>query len=173
MISLADAPLAPRALTFLATFSRSEQAEIARDPELSADIRTADPSTWAATVDAHRQAHAAAIAARTAHLPLDADGMRRQALHDLRAATSEYAGLSDGRRQGLFNLACKCARYVVHGVLTENEFRVAWIEAARANGALAKHKPRWAVVTIRNAITKAAGDPLPPLARAFRREAGL
>ena len=170
MISLHDAPLAPRALVFEATFSRSERAEIARDPDLSADIRTADPSTWAARMDAHRQSQAAAIAARTAHLPLDADGMRRQALHDLRAATAEYAGLSDGRRTKLFNLACRCARYVVHGVLSENEFRSAWMDAARANGALAKHGPVWAVTTIRNAINKAQGDPLPPLARAFRTE---
>jgi hypothetical protein len=168
MISLDDAPLAPRALVFEATFSRSEQAEIARDPDLSANIRTADPSTWAATMDAHRQAQRAALAARTAHLERDADGMRRQALHDLRAAAAEYAGLSDGRRTKLFNMACKCARYVVHGVLTEAEFRSEWMDAARANGALAKHSARWAVITIRNAITKAAGDPLPPLARAFR-----
>jgi hypothetical protein len=119
-------------------------------------------------MNAYRQAQAAAIAARTAHLPLDAEGMRRQGLHDLRAATAEYAGLNDGRRTRLFNLACKCARYVVHGVLTEDEFRVAWMDAARANGALAKHGAAWAVVTLRNAITKASGDPPPPLANRFR-----
>jgi hypothetical protein len=77
MISLDDAQRAPRALTFLATFNKPEGAEIARDPELSAYIRKADPSTWAARIDARRQAQRAAIAARTAHLAPDADGMRR------------------------------------------------------------------------------------------------
>jgi hypothetical protein len=167
---LDDAPLAPRALIFLATFNDRERTEIARDPELRACIRSADPSTWAARMDEHRQAQAAAIAARTAHLPVDAEGMRRQALHDVRAATASYAELTDGRRNGLFPGVCKVARYVVHGVLTEAEFRSAWMDAARANGALAKHGPVWAVTTIRNAINKAQGDPLPPLARAFRTE---
>jgi hypothetical protein len=64
------------------------------------------------------------------------------------------------------------ARYVVHGVLTENEFRAAWMDAARANGALATHGPTWAVTQIRRAIITAQNDPLPPLANRFRTETG-
>jgi hypothetical protein len=98
--------------------------------------------------------------------------MRRQACHDLDAATAGYAALTDGRRNGLYHWACKVPRYVVHGVLTENEFRAAWMDAARANGALAKYGPAWAVTAIRNAIKKAEGDSLPPLANRFRTGTG-
>jgi hypothetical protein len=53
-------------------------------------------------------------------------------------------------------------------MLTDGEFRVAFMDAARANGALEKHGPQWAVTTIRNALKTAQNDQLPPLARQFR-----
>jgi MFS family permease len=42
-----------------------------------------------------------------------------------------FAALTDGRRQKLFSLACRVARYVVHGKLSEIEFRSALMDAAK------------------------------------------
>lgn len=98
----------------------------------------------------------------------DDEGMRRQALHDLRLTAREYAELQDGQRTKLFSIACRCARYVAHRVLTEAEFRAALLEAANTNGAIANQGPRWADAAIRKAIIACRRDPLPPLARRFR-----
>ena len=35
----------------------------------------------------------------------------------------EYARRQDGRRNGLFSVACRLARYAAHGVISEHEFR--------------------------------------------------
>jgi hypothetical protein len=172
MISLHEAPTAPRALVYLAMFNASERAEIAGNPDLKAELKAAEPGTWAAIMERHRKAQRAGLEARTAHLSPDADAMRRQALHDLQAAAASYAALTDGRRLGLFIHACRVARYVQHGLLTEIEFRGAFMDAARTNGALAKHGVQWAVTTIRRAITMAQNDPLPPLANRFRTDRG-
>jgi hypothetical protein len=162
---------APRRILFLATFNQKERALLEQKIELRAAIEEIAPTRWAETIEAWRSAERARLAK---HLPAadDEDGMRRQALHDLRAVTIEFASLTDGRRQKLYSLACRVARYVVHKKLSENEFRSALMDAARANGALEKHGIAWAVTTIRSAIVRAANDPLPPLARVFRSQGG-
>lgn len=101
----------------------------------------------------------------------DADGMRRQALHDLQSAVDEYASLTDGRRVGLFRLACRVGKYVANGVITEHEFTAAFLDAAHHNGAIHAHGLGWAHATLASALRAAQADPLPPLARAFRTEA--
>jgi hypothetical protein len=88
----------------------------------------------------------------------------------LHIAAAEYAGLEDGRRNKLYTLACSVEKYVAHGVITENEFRTTFMEAARSNGALQKHGSVWAVNTLRNALNRSQADALPPLAREFRSE---
>jgi hypothetical protein len=160
----------PQYLGHLArTFNKKERDLIEGTPALRR-MTSSPPAAWAGILQAWRDAEAKRIASRCLSLDDDDDGMRRQALHDLHTITVEFAGLTDGRRQKLFSLACRVARYVVHGKLSENEFRSALMDAARANGALAKHGPAWAVTTIRSAINRASKDPLPPLARAFRSE---
>lgn len=164
-----DAPQAPRPLPFLATFNRRERELINNTSALRQSISEASPSDWLKILQTWRNEEAAKIAANC-NADGDEEGMRRQALHDLRAVAAEFACLTDGRRQKLFSLACKAAKYVARGVLTDIEFRSTLMEAARVNGSLEKHGAVWAVTTIRNAINRASRDPLPPLARAFRSE---
>lgn len=170
MIALLNSPPASRGLLYLATFGRTERAEINGNSELKAAIKQAEPSAWVSILDRHRASQRAAILARTAHLAPDDDGMRRQALSDLDTASQRYATLTDGRRSELFRLVCTIAKYVVHDVLTEPEVRAAFLAAAAANGATAKHGLRWAEHTITRALAKGRNDPLPPLARQFRSE---
>jgi hypothetical protein len=47
--------------------------------------------------------------------------------------------------------------------------RGAFLEAAAANGALAKYGAHWADSTITRALRTGANDPLPPLNRKFRK----
>ncbi|MFA5952795.1 MAG: bifunctional DNA primase/polymerase [Hyphomicrobium sp.] len=168
--SICDAPKAPRGLLWLATFNARERREIRERPELLSALRNADPTRWATTFKAWRDEEAARILARCGPTD-DDDGMRRQALHDLHSAASEYAGLQDGRRAKLFSIACRLARYVSHGVVSEAELSAALISAARTNGALSKHGMRWAESAIRRAMAAGSRDALPPLARSFRSEA--
>ena len=157
----------PRELLYMMTFSGRERALLETYPELTAAIHEAGPERWTAILQNWREREAAN---KVTFDDSDGDGMRRQALHDLKTIAIEFAGLVDGRRQKLFSLACGVARYVHHGFLSENEFRASLMDAARANGSLAKHGAPWAVCTIRNAINRASRDPLPPLARAFRSD---
>ena len=88
-------------------------------------------------------------------------------------ARSEFCGrhirrLTDGRRTGLFNAACRVAKYIHQGHLTSQEFRAAFLDAARAHGALAKHGQTWADTVLNSAIARAGNDAVPHLAREFR-----
>jgi hypothetical protein len=165
--SLHDLPSAPRALLYLATFNTREQKQIAGTPDLLAALKAAPATDWAAVFERWREDEAQRIAQRCGPCA-DDEGMRRQALHDLSLTAREYAELQDGRRNKLFSLACRCARYVAHHVITEAEFKAALLDAAKANGALAKHGRQWAESAIRRALVVSNRDPLPPLARAFR-----
>lgn len=165
--SLHDLPSAPKGLLWLATFNTRERQQIASTPDLLAALKAAPATDWAAIFERWREDEARRIAQRCGPCA-DDEGMRRQALHDLSLTAREYAELQDGRRNKLFSLACRCARYVAHHVITEAEFRAALLDAAKANGALAKHGSAWAESAIRRALVRGNGDPLPPLARAFR-----
>ena len=113
-----------------------------------------------------------AFETRTAHLPPDDDGMRRQALHDLQTAADALAALTDKRRGQLFGVACRLAKYVAHRVLSEAETCAALREAAAANGSLTRYGQHWADSTIRRALIAGRNDTLPPLARRFRTNGG-
>jgi hypothetical protein len=165
--SVHDAPSAPKGLLWLATFNTRERQHITDTPDLLAALKTAPATDWAAIFERWRQDEAQRIAQRCGPCA-DDEGMRRQALHDLSITAREYAEMQDGRRNKLFSLACRCARYVAHHVLTEAEFRAALLDAAKANGALAKHGSAWAESAIRRALVAGSRDQLPPLARAFR-----
>jgi hypothetical protein len=80
--------------------------------------------------------------------------------------------LTDGRRSGLFRETCRVAKYAVHGVVTEAEFRAQFLSAAAANGSVAKHGDRWAEGVIGRALVLASRDPLPPVAQRFRTGGG-
>jgi hypothetical protein len=172
MIRVFDAPPAPRDLLFVATFSRHDRAEIARHPELVRAIDEAEPGAWASIIAGHRQTQRMAVDNRTAHLLADDDGMRRQALHDLRTAADALAALTDTRRGQLFGTACRLAKYVAHRVLSEAETCAALREAAAANGSLTRYGQRWVDSTIRRAVFAGRNDSLPPLARRFRTNGG-
>ena len=86
MIPIFDAPPAPRGLLFLATFSKRERAEIASSPRLIGG----HPGRFAGRVARH---HAPAPGSPTRRSPnaccdhpLDEDGLRQQALHDLQVS---------------------------------------------------------------------------------------
>lgn len=164
-----DAPPAPRKLEKMVCFSPRELAEIKAKPHYQEALKNAQPRDWRTTFDAERKREAARVLERCR--PHDDDeGIRRQALHDLHVVAEEYAALQDGRRNKLFSLACRVARYVAHRVLTEEELSAALINAARINGALSKHGITWARGAIQRALIKGRHDPLPPLARAFRTD---
>ena len=168
---LHDAPAAPRGLLYLATFKGRDRRLISENPALREQVRTTEPSAWSGIISNWYAAEAAEILAR-APTCVDADGYRAQALSDLASAAAEFAVLGDGRRTGLFQIACKVTKYVHHGYLTEQELRSAFMDAARANGALAKHGAPWAVTSIRSALNASRSDTLPPLARQFRTIGG-
>jgi hypothetical protein len=168
---LRDAEPMPRELLYLMTFNSRERTLITETAILTEAIKEASPDRWDSILRTWRVDEAKRLAERCQPMD-DEEGMRRQALHDLHAIAVEFASLTDGRRQRLFSLACRVARYVVHGKLSEIEFRGTLMDAARANGSLVKHGPVWAVSTIRNAINCAGKDPLPPLSRAFRSDRG-
>jgi hypothetical protein len=168
---LHDAPTAPRGLTYFATFKDRDRRLIAENPALRERVRTSEPSAWPGILADWYAAEAAKTVAR---IPCnaDAEGYRAQALSDLAAAAAEFAALSDGRRTGLFQIACRVGKYVAHVHLSDAEFRAAFMEAARTNGALQKHGPQWAVKALRSALDKSRTDTRPPLARAFRSNGG-
>lgn len=135
MIALHEAASAPRELLYLAMFNNRERRLISLKPALFQSISNADSHEWVRIVQQWRDAEAASIADRFDPSE-DADGYRAQACSDLRGAATEFAALTDGRRTSLFRIACKVAKYVHHGVLSEPDFRAAFMDAARANGAL-------------------------------------
>ncbi len=168
MVDLFDLPAAPRDVVYLSTFNARERAAIAARQELSLVIRGAEPSDWQRILEVHRSRERAAMMARLAAIPHDAKSMRRQALADLAEAAGALASLSDGRRNTLFVAACRLAKYVAHGVLTEAEVLAELEAAAIANGGTAKYGRAWIAATIRRGIVYGANDPLPPLARIHR-----
>ena len=171
MITLHDAPPVPRGLLYLATFNGKERALIGESQALRDMIRDAAPLEWTDILHRWREAEAAKISSR-ADPCTDATGYRTQALNDLHRAVSNYAALTDGRRTGLFNLACRVTKYAHHGYLSDEEIRSAFFDAARANGALSKYSAAWVAKTITSALDCARNDALPPLAREFRTNGG-
>lgn len=163
---LADAAEAPRQLVYLATFNARERAEIESVPSLRSAMENTEPAAWTDILERHRQQKAQRILSKSPHA--EPNAMRRQALHDLQEVTREYASRQDGRRNGLFSVTCKLARYVVNSVLSESELRSALREAAAANGALSAHGSHWFDGVIRRALACGSRDSLPPLARQFR-----
>jgi hypothetical protein len=172
MTPIFDAPPAPRGLLYLATFSRRERAEITSSPHLSAAIRAGSPAEWPGIMRQHRETQRTAAGACVATIALDDDGLRQQALHDLQAAAVALAALTDNRRGQLFGVACRLAKYLTHGVLSEAETFAALHEAAASNGSLTRYGQRWADSTIRRALVAGRNDVLPPLARRFRTNGG-
>lgn len=171
MITLHDAPPAPRGLLYLATFNSRERALIGENQALRDMIREAEPQKWVDILDRWREAEASKILDRVGPCT-DATGYRAQALNDLQRAASHFAALTDGRRTGLYIAACRIAKYAHHGYLSEQDVCAAFVDAARANGALGKHGQAWADAALRSALASAQRDALPPLARAFRTNGG-
>ena len=170
-LSVLDLPPAPRDLLWLATFGVRERKIIDANDDLRDLLRAAQPGDWQSNFDAWQAARYAETAARIGPCD-DPSGYRAQSLEDLKSAATEFAALQDGRRTGLFRIACRVGKYVGHGHLSDAEFRAAFIEAARTNGALQKHGLHWAENAIRSAIDRARNDALPPLAREFRKIGG-
>ena len=171
MITLHDAPPVPRGLLYLAIFKGKDRALIGENQALRDMIRDAAPLEWTDILHRWREAEAAIISSRAGPYT-DSTGYRAQALNDLHRAVSNYAALTDGRRTGLFNLACRVTKYAHHGFLSEQDIRAAFFDAARANGALSKYSATWVVKTIRSALDCSRKDALPPLAREFHTTVG-
>ncbi|WP_072389079.1 bifunctional DNA primase/polymerase [Hyphomicrobium sp. CS1BSMeth3] len=162
---ISEASFAPRDLVFLGTFNRREREQIVSQPKLRSRMCDATPSEWPGIMRAYRDAEAERLQAQRP--PSSPDALRRQALHDLHEAADEYASRLDGRRNGLFTVACRIARYPAHGVISEHEFRSALLQAACSNGAVASHGDAWFNDTLRRALAYGARDALPPVARRF------
>jgi Bifunctional DNA primase/polymerase, N-terminal len=101
--------------------------------------------------------------------PQDAEGYRRQALADLHELRRVVSGLTDGRHQAPFSMACVIGKYRAHGFLSDTEIEDALLDASTANGALSKYALKDLRSQIRNGLRKAHADGLPPLARIHRR----
>lgn len=164
-----DAPYMPRDLLYLATFNARERQLIAETSDLI-DLRSEPAQRWREILERWRQEQVSKVADRTSVWADDDEGMRRQALADLKAVADELSSLTDNRRQKLFGLACRVAKYVHHKRLSEAEFLAALREATAANGSLTKHGAGWVASTLRSALVKSQGDALPPLARMYRTE---
>jgi hypothetical protein len=79
------------------------------------------------------------------------------------------SGLTDGRHQAPFSMACVIGKYRAHGFLSDTEIEDALLDASTANGALSKYALKDLRSQIRNGLRKAQADGLPPLARIHRR----
>lgn len=167
---LFDLPSMPRDLCYLMTFGQKDRRLIMDTAELKNAMRLATPAQWLSELQAFYDRQRERIAERMKYQAADAKGMRAQALNDLHIAAAECAGLRDGRRNKLYSLACSVGKYVANGVLTDNEFRMTFMDAVRTNGALQEHGIQWATTTLRNALNRSQADALPPLAREFRSE---
>lgn len=158
-----DAPRMPRDLLFLATFNARDRQLIAETPEL-ADLHKAPATDWLKLLQGWRSEQAAKLAERAS---MSADGnpgrMRRYALSALRNEAQSLAERTDGRRTGLFMRACAVAKYVVHAVLSDDEFKAAFLAAANANGSIARYGQRWAMTELDRAKQTARNDQLPQL----------
>jgi hypothetical protein len=119
---LEDAQPAPKHLLFVATFIAIERQRIVDNPSLARAIRHAPTTEWWAIFEAHEHQRVA-LQSRFPLADADAPAMRRQALSDLRAQTSALASLTDNRRQTIFGMAARLAKYVTHGVLAADEAR--------------------------------------------------
>ena len=171
MIVLHDAPRAPRGLLYLATFNGKERALISENQALQDMVRDAAPHEWTDIVRRWREAEASKIRDRVGP-STNATDYRAQALNDLQRAVHTFAALTDGRRTGLYVAACRVTKYAHHGYLSEQEVCAAFVDAARANGALRKYGQAWAEAALRSALASAKNDALPPLAREFRTKEG-
>ena len=160
---------APPRLLWLASLSRSERARIAANPELTATVRAVEPSAWRGILSAHDTEARARLPVLSR---VDTEPMRRQALHDLDAERQQLASLLDGRRDAVFIAAARLARYSANDILAQGEIEAGLIEAWQASGAASKHGMKYPRDAIRRALEKGRNDPLPPLARRFRSNAG-
>jgi hypothetical protein len=165
-----SAALAPRELLYLATFSAAERGVIESQPDLRASVRNADPGDWIEILRRFQAVQRSVLAQRMGCASADAVGLRAQALHDLEEASHNYALLQDDRRNSLFKVAARLARYVAHQILSEEEVRTALVDAAIANGAVRQHGLEWADGCITRALALGRNDPPPLLARRFRSE---
>ena len=158
-----DAPRMPRHLLFLATFNARDRQLIAETPEL-ADLHKAPATDWIKLLQRWRSEQAAKLAERAGMSADDnPDRMRRYALSALRNEAQSLAERTDGRRTGLFMRACAVAKYVVHAVLSDDEFKAAFVAAANANGSIARYGQRWALTELDRAKQTARNDQLPQL----------
>lgn len=167
--SLDALELAPRRLLALAVFNARERSEIAAAPKLREEINAATPDRWRGIYDRHA---GAVLAERLRHAPTlsaeNAEPMRRQALADLTDQAGRLAGTKDGRKVAIFKAGCALGRYVAGGVLSEAEVTAALLNAWADSGAAQKHGVRYGAQQVAAGLLKAAGDPLPRIARRFR-----
>ena len=151
----------------LATFTKHERAEIAASPDLGRAIHEAEPADWPGIMRRHRKAQRVALEPYRSPPP-DDDGMRRQALHDLKRppmrsqhwltiAEDSCLVLPAASPSMWRTISCPMTRHCA-----------ALREAAAANGSLTRYGQRWADDTIRRALIAGRNDTLPPLARRFR-----
>lgn len=163
---LSDAAFVPSRLLYLATFNRAQRSKITRTPPLLALIRDSCRADWCTILADYTARELAAIIRMQG--PVSDNAMQRQAAGDLNEATKELATLKDGRRNGLFLIACRVAKYVALGALTESEFAARFMAAAAANGSTAKHGAAWAQGVLRRALECGRNDPPPPIAARYR-----
>jgi hypothetical protein len=97
-------------------------------------------------------------------------GYERQALADLKDVATKIASLADGRHDAPWRAAAHLGKYVHHGLLDENAFRSAIMDACVSNGALPKYSPRDMLSKIDRGLAESKNDPLPPLARIHREQ---
>lgn len=163
---LSEAAFVPSRLLYLATFNRAQRDKIKCTPPLLALIRESYPADWCTIFADYTSRGLAAIIRRQG--PASDDAMQRQAAGDLYEATNELAALRDGRRNALFFVACRVAKYVALGALTESEFTGRFLAAAATNGSTAKHGAGWAHGVLRRALLAGRNDPPPPIAARYR-----
>jgi putative DNA primase/helicase len=168
IVSFASAAPAPRELLYLATFSAAERAVIESQPDLRASVRDADPGDWIEILRRFQTVQRSVLAQRMGCASADAVGLRAQALHDLDEASRNYSLLQDDRRNSLFKVAARLARYVAHQILNAGEVRSSLVDAAIANGAVREYGLQWADGCINRALALGRNDPPPLLARRFR-----
>ncbi|MGH1350229.1 MAG: VapE domain-containing protein [Methyloligellaceae bacterium] len=92
---------------------------------------------------------------------------RQQALSDIEQKVSQLSGLKDGRNQEGFSAMRALGKYVVHCIISEEEFSSLFYQAYRQNGLLGKIGHQAFTSTVKRALLGCLADDLPKLGRNF------
>ncbi len=96
--------------------------------------------------------------------------LRQQAIHDIENRVDELSVLTDGRNVEGFSAMRAVGKYVVHSIISEEDFTALFYEAYRKNGLFQKIGHNAFMQTVRRALAGCQTDPAPKLRKGFSQD---